>query len=394
MSKPLERYAGMSVLVVDDNPSNVALLEALLANEGMVRVHAETDPRRVPSILVDFKPDLVLLDLHMPHVDGHQVLRQIKEFAAGTYLPVIVLTADTTIGSRDRALGAGAQDFLTKPLDANETILRIANLLETRQLYSALRQSVNFSDGSTTTNEDLEVRQRVESALEERSINPVYQPVVDITSMATVGYEGLSRFPDADHRGPDRWFADAFDVGLGVELEWLAASLQLRVLDALDSDEFLAINLSPAAILHFGQQQLCELADCARVVIELTEHVPVEDYGAVHRALKVMQEHGTRLAVDDVGAGYAGFRHLLDLAPDIIKLDISLVHGIDHSDRQRSLALALTAFAHDVGAIVIAEGVERREELEVLRELEVGWGQGYFLGRPRPFHSPESVSMH
>jgi EAL domain-containing protein (putative c-di-GMP-specific phosphodiesterase class I) len=385
VAKLLERYSGMSVLVVDDNTSNVALLRALLEDEGLHRVHTETDSREVSRLLAEQNPDLVLLDLHMPHLDGHQVLRQIKRFAAGSYLPVIVLTADTTTDARDRALSQGAQDFLTKPLDTKEAALRIANLLETRELYITLRGTAAHS----TTRQEIsegETRTRIEETLRDRAITPVYQPIVDVTTLAVVGYEGLSRFPDPTYGGPDRWFADASTVGLGVDLEWLAATMLLPILDTLEPEVFLAVNLSPAAILHISDNQLCQPKYCPRIVIEMTEHVPVEDYPAVHRALSEMRDHGARLAADDLGAGYAGFRHLLDLDPDIIKLDISLVRGIHHSGRQQSLIRAMTAFAADVGATVIAEGVEEPKELEALKALSVPWAQGYYLGRPGPLH--------
>lgn len=392
MAKVLDRFVGMCVLVVDDNVSNVALLKALMEGEGMVRVYTETDPRQVPQLLAEHKPDLVLLDLHMPHVDGHQVLAQIKQFAAGSYLPVLVLTADTTTDARDRALSQGAQDYLTKPLDTTEAALRIANLLETQQLYTALRRTAVHSDARPQTS-GTETRTRIESVLRGRSITPFYQPVIDIRTMATVGYEGLSRFAEPTYGGPDRWFADAFTVGLGVDLEWLAAATLLPVLDALAPEVFLAVNLSPPAILHASEDQLCQPSQCPRVVIELTEHVPVEDYPAVQRAFAEMRGHGARLAADDLGAGYAGFRHLLDLAPDIIKLDVSLVRGVHHSNRQQSLLKAMTAFADDVGATVIAEGVEQAEELETLRALSVPWAQGYYLGRPAPLRPLAPASL-
>jgi EAL domain-containing protein (putative c-di-GMP-specific phosphodiesterase class I) len=142
--------------------------------------------------------------------------------------------------------------------------------------------------------------------------------------------------------------------------------------------------MSPAAILLLFHAKLCEEHVCPRIVIELTEHVPIEDYAPLHRALSDMRMHGARLAADDLGSGYAGFRHLIALSPDIIKLDISLVSGIHRSRSQRALASALIAFATDVGATVIAEGIEEAEELVVLRDLGVPWGQGYYLGRPAP----------
>jgi EAL domain-containing protein (putative c-di-GMP-specific phosphodiesterase class I)/CheY-like chemotaxis protein len=378
----------MSVLIVDDNPSNVALLQALLDEQGLFRVYTETDPRQVPRQLAQNDPDLVLLDLHMPHVDGHEVLTQIKLYAAGSFLPVLVLTADTTTSARDRALGQGAQDFLTKPLDAGETALRIANLLRTRQLFTTLRQARLLETPSPDTDDtEPQTRERILSVLRTRGVTPVYQPVVDVHTLAPVGYEGLSRFPGTGHGGPDRWFGDAFGVGLGVELEWLAASKVLNFLDTLPAEEpdaFLAVNMSPASVLHLLTHQLCDPALYPKLVIELTEHVPVEDYAAVHASLATMRERGSRLAADDLGSGYAGFRHLIRLQPDIIKLDISLVRGIHRNKGQRALASALVAFAADVGARVIAEGVEERGELEALQDIGVPWAQGYFLGRPAP----------
>lgn len=391
-TKELQRYAGMSVLIVDDNESNVAVLKALVEQEGLHRVYTETDSRLVQDRLVERHPDLVVLDLHMPNVSGHQVLRQIKEFAAGSYLPVLVLTADTTTSTRDRALKQGAQDFLTKPFDLVEAGLRIANLLETRQLYTTLARTANATVAPAgERKDDHSVRDRIEAVIRSGAITPAYQPIVDITTMSVVGFEGLSRFADPAWGGPDRWFADAFAVGLGVELEWLAASVLTGVVDALPSETFLAVNMSPATILHIADHILGEPAMCPHLVIEITEHVPIEDYSAVHGALADMRASGTRLAADDLGSGYAGFRHLISLKPDIIKLDISLVGGIHRSREQRALASALATFASDIGAIVIGEGVEDAEDLDVLRDIGVPWAQGYHLGIPGAYPPVTSV---
>jgi EAL domain-containing protein (putative c-di-GMP-specific phosphodiesterase class I)/CheY-like chemotaxis protein len=381
----LERFSSMSVLIVDDDEANVALFRALLVKEGMHRIAAETDSRRVAGRLATIDPDLVLLDLHMPYLDGHAVLEQILRFAAGTYLPVLVLTADTGAQGRDRALSHGARDFLTKPLDIVELALRVANLLETRQLYAAIRSTVHDLPHEPQAVEAQLPRMRdlVESVLRERSITPVYQRVVELSTLTTVGYEALARFPTLHQRGPSGWFSDAFAVGRGVEREWLAVVQALPFLDEY-VDGCLALNMSPATVLQLPESSFCDVSQGSRIVIELTEHVPVEDYSALRRALRGLRDQGMRLAADDVGAGYAGFRHLVALEPDIIKLDISLVGGIDRSRGQRALTSALVAFAGDVGAVIIAEGVETVAELDTLRDLGVPWAQGYQLGRPEP----------
>ncbi len=385
-ARSLERFSTMVVLIVDDSPSNVLLLRSLLLQQGMERVVAETDPRKIGSLLPQVRPDLVLLDLHMPEVDGFAVLAQVQAYAAGSYLPVVVLTADTTTGARNRSLGLGAQDFLTKPLDITETCLRIANLLQTRELYSTLRTSGLRRDQRPSAEAEgaARTRERIEHVLRNGTRDIVYQPVVDTRTLETVGHEALARFDDLGHGGPERWFADAFSVGLGIEMEWAAALAALDYLDRAPAPLFLAVNMSPATALHMLERELLTPQMASRVVIELTEHVPVEDYNAVRGAFAGIRTHGARLSADDLGAGYAGFRHLVRLKPDIIKLDISLISGIHRSTEKRALTRAMVSFAEEVGAKLIAEGVEEPEELAVLQGLGVPWAQGYLLGRPGP----------
>lgn len=381
----LERFSSMTVLVVDDNDANVALLSTLLRRHGIQNVVTETDSRRVAGLLGQVKPDLVLLDLHMPHLDGIAVSLQIKQFAAGSYLPALVLTADITTNARNQALEHGAADFLTKPLDHVEVVLRVANLLETRRLYSMLRAGLpDEVIGGVGGDQPELTPHRVRNVLRNRGIVPHFQPVLDLDTGRIVGHEALARFPDQHPQGIAGWFNEAFAVGLGTDLEWLAVTQAMPFLSAAPVDTFLALNMSPATVALLEQRPLCEPALSSRVVIELTEHVPIEDYSAIRRALAPLRSEGARLAADDLGSGYAGFRHLIALAPDIIKLDMSLVRGIHRSRPQRALARALVAFAADVGATVVAEGVEEAGELDVLLDLSVPWAQGYYLGRPQP----------
>lgn len=134
------RFPDAKILIVDDRKANVDLLEGILTKMGYGRIQSTNDPRQVLRLYTEFRPDLLLLDLHMPEMDGLTLLRQLQpEMAQEIYLPVLILTADVTAESKRRALSEGAKDFLTKPLDAVEVLLRIENLLETRTLYQALR---------------------------------------------------------------------------------------------------------------------------------------------------------------------------------------------------------------------------------------------------------------
>ena len=138
----LDRFAEARLFIVDDNLTNVALLVAVLGRAGFRKVFTETDSRQVLPRLSEVDPDLIILDLHMPHLDGFAVLDQIRQFAPGDLLPVLVLTADTTPAASDRALHSGAQDFVTKPFSNGEVVVRMRNLLRTRFAYTTLRNSL------------------------------------------------------------------------------------------------------------------------------------------------------------------------------------------------------------------------------------------------------------
>ena len=136
------RYSKMKVLVIDDEPANVALLEGMLDEGGYSRIKSITDSRLAFETIESFEPDLILLDLMMPHVDGFAILDAVRAAATDTFLPIIVLTADMNEATKLRALRAGATDFLLKPFDHLEVLLRIANLLETRRLHLQLDMQV------------------------------------------------------------------------------------------------------------------------------------------------------------------------------------------------------------------------------------------------------------
>ena len=194
------------MLVVDDNPSNVPLLSAD-DRAGLQQIATETDARKVVAPLPAVKPDLVLLDLHMPDVHGLDRLAR-QSLCGRYYLPVLVLTADTTT---ERATGRSswAPDFLTKPLDIVEIGLRIANLLETRQLYSMLRPSGGEPLASPIPNQNPGVNcelgaaaDRIRAVLRDKNVVPFYQPVIDVSNLDMVGQEALAGFPIPHPQGP------------------------------------------------------------------------------------------------------------------------------------------------------------------------------------------------
>lgn len=233
---------------------------------------------------------------------------------------------------------------------------------------------------------------RIERVLETGGVRMVVQPIIDLRCGAAVGVEALARFPGVPKRGPDAWFGEAHAVGLGVELECLALRKALRLLDHLPGDAFLAVNAGPAAVACSAFPATLDQSPLDRIVLELTEHDVVDDYAALRSCLRDLRTRGLRVSVDDMGAGVASLAHVLKLEPDFIKLDLSMVAGIDKDPGRRALATALVAFGKDVSATVIAEGLETQGELQTLRTLGIPLGQGYFLARPAPVQLTHQVS--
>lgn len=226
-------------------------------------------------------------------------------------------------------------------------------------------------------------RTRIGGVLTDGGLSMVWQPVVELASGRIVGVEALSRFPLGICAGPHEWFADAASVGLGEELEFCAAESGLAVLALLKPDQYVAVNASTEAILRGKIVDLLARMPLHQVVLEITEHEVIKDYAILSDALAPLRRKGMRLAIDDAGAGYASFRHILCLRPDIIKLDISLTHNIDSDVVRRSLAVSLVRFAQEIGCRLVAEGVETRCELDILVELGAHAAQGFFLYRPQ-----------
>lgn len=544
------------ILVIDDQEANLRLLQRILSRAGHRDVHVTTDARQVEGLVASLEPDLLLLDLHMPHLDGHAVLERLAgPRDAEGFLPVLVLTADADPATRRRALELGATDYLTKPFDADEVVLRCRNLLRTRQLYrqvskqnevladelvaragelrdarsahdlvlgalnqlnhastleeragalveelartaqfdavsimaidpdggvtplaiggmsafneivgrplspdeaaslrarwndspwteeidpdaygervgrlvreSGLRLScyvpiteqgrpVGLLAASSRCDAEAEVsrdgrlalarefgaiaravlgsglaerheravaRQHLQTVLADGGYRPVFQPVVDLRRRDIIGYEALTRF--ADGVRPDLRFADARRVGLGLQLEEATLIAALAAADELPHSAWLSINASPDLLLDAGRLARVLAGARRMVVIEITEHVAIDDYDALRRALRSIGSN-VRVAIDDAGAGFASFRHVLELEPDFVKLDADLVRGVENDTSRQALVVGMRYFAQQTGSTLIAEGVETEAERAMLGELGIRFGQGYLFARPMP----------
>lgn len=236
-----------------------------------------------------------------------------------------------------------------------------------------------------------QVEARIKAVLNGDGVTSVYQPIVELKTGRPVGFECLSRFSGEPRQGPDVWFAEAASVGLGLELELKAVEWAFQAFQALPSHVYLAANLSPDAILIGKLESLLSSMPKDRTVLEITEHATVTAYEEIAKALHPLRVAGARIAVDDAGAGYASFRHILRLQPDYIKLDRSLISNIETDPARRALAAAFIRFGDETGSKIVAEGVETRAELDALRALGVSKAQGYFFGKPAPLSAVQSL---
>ncbi|MDE3031591.1 MAG: EAL domain-containing protein [Acidobacteriota bacterium] len=236
---------------------------------------------------------------------------------------------------------------------------------------------------------EADIRGRLDPVMAAGGPNIVLQPIVTLADGTRVGVEALSRFPPEWNLAPDTVFDEATSVGVGIELELLAVTRASESVAALSG--YLAVNFSPQTILDERCRDLLLGLPLERIVLELSEHDRVVDYAILSEALRPLRDQGMRLAIDDVGAGFSSLRHILLTAPDVIKLDRSIVAGAADDPVLLTLVRSLVDFGHGAGAHVVAEGIETRDDAVALRDVGVDYGQGWYFARPG---TPEQLSDH
>jgi EAL domain-containing protein (putative c-di-GMP-specific phosphodiesterase class I) len=232
-----------------------------------------------------------------------------------------------------------------------------------------------------------EISDRLEPLIADGGPVVALQPIVDLATGKRVGAEALSRFPAEWGMAPDVCFAEAHSIGLGHRLELLALERAAEHLDRVDG--YVAMNVSPATLLTPECAELLSRLPLPRVLLELSEHDQVEDYGSLRAALAPFRADGLRLAIDDVGAGFSSLRHIVVTSPDVIKIDRSIVTGLNTDPVLTKLVQSLVEFGHGCRVRVVAEGVETAGEAAALHSVGVDFGQGWHFGRPGP---PEALS--
>ena len=375
------------VLIADDEPALRGALADLLAHEDeVVLIGSAGDADEAIQLAVDEHPDVALVDVKMPAGGGARAAREIMRLSPDTR--VIALSAFEDRPTVLEMLRAGAVGYLVKGTAGDEIVDSIQKVmaggasLSSEVIAGIVHELTQQLRREEAAREERDARRgEIERFVAGEGLSMVFQPIVELATGATVGLEALARFHSLPLRPPNEWFAEAVAVALGVQLELTTVEQALQALDRIPEDAYLSVNCSHHAAVSTSLARLLE-PHADRIVLEITEHEVVEDYDDLVDALAPLRERGARVAIDDAGAGFASLRHTLRIAPDIVKMDLSLTRGIDSHRAKRALGSALISFADEMGMTMVAEGIETAEELETLQELGVRYGQGFYLAKP------------
>ena len=392
------------MLIADDNASvRSALAEWLEADPALEVVGLAGDAEEAVEVARASSPRVALVDVRMPKGGGTVATRGLVALPEAPR--VIGISASEDREEVIEMLRAGAIGYVVKGGSMDELLTAIHRADHGEATLSPPAAShvigaVVEAEGPGGNGVDREaITQRIRDVIDGSQVAIAFQPIVELERRALLGYEALARFPEHADDGPAEWFADANQVGLGAELERAAIEAAFeQVAEADGSDHaldaaFLSVNASPGVVgMPELRRLLGERLDHP-LVIEVTEHASVEDYLGLRLSLdKIKTVRPVSLAIDDVGAGYASLRHVLQMSPELLKLDLSMTHDIDTDRTRRAMVAGLIAFAEQTETAVIAEGIETASELDALRELGIVYGQGYHLGRPGPLGSHEIES--
>jgi len=261
-----------------------------------------------------------------------------------------------------------------------EQVRRLAEHLPAFEAAASVIASVMAAELGARRDRALMDRE-IAALLTSGAFRPVFQPIVALDTGQAVGHEALTRFDDGVR--PDRRFADAAAVGRGVELELACLDAAIEASQGLPAGPWLSLNVSPAVIQASSRLRRVLARSPHRIVLEVSAHAAVDDRRALRRAVASLG-HGVRVAIDDASAGAANVRHIAGLRPDFVKVDMGVVHAIERDPVRQAVVAGLAYVTRRHGGTLIAEGIERVEEQEALRDLGVALGQGFLYARPGP----------
>lgn len=369
---------------MDDEDALARAIARVLTGAGFV-VTTAADGKKAMDLVASASFDAIVSDIDMPKMNGIALLQFVRQRDAD--VPVILITGNPNLDTALEAIAHGALQYLVKPVDTEslrKAVTRAVSLNRMAELKRAALSMVN--DGGLGITDRLALEASFERALD--TLWMAYQPIVRVSDRSIFGYEALLRSEESSLPHPGAILdaaerLDRFD-DLGRRIR---ASVCLPVSQAPSAAVFF-VNLHSRDLMDDALTSLDAplSAMASRVVLEITERGSLDDVKDVRAKIAALRSMGFRIAIDDLGAGYAGLTSFVTLEPDFVKLDMSLVRNIDQSHTKRRLVRSMTSVCRELGMMIVAEGVETAAERDVLIELDCDFLQGYLLAKPgRPF---------
>jgi EAL domain-containing protein (putative c-di-GMP-specific phosphodiesterase class I) len=376
------------VLVVDDETEVRQVMVRMLSAVGY-DVCAANDGAEAIRILDRETVDLVVTDLAMPNGDGMSVLRNVRE--RNEELPVVLVAGAPTTESAIRAVRYRATEYLTKPLDPDTFLEAVRRALQMTQLAALRRTAMELGHSSNpAAAEERSLSERFERSV--AALYMVYQPIVSWSRRCAFGYEALVRSSEPSLPHPGAMFEAAERLSRTADLGRKIRGKCGDPLIGADPDITLFVNLHSRDLLDevLYDPRAPLTAWSTRTVLELTERAAIDGIEDIAERIARLRQLGFRIAIDDIGAGYSGLNSFATVQPDFVKLDITLVRGLDTDPVRRRLVRLLAELCNDLGIFVVAEGVETPAERDALIDLGIDLLQGYLFARPAaPFVRPQ-----
>lgn len=361
------------ILLVDDEVEFAKMVGFLLESRDYKVQLAHTGAQALERI--KHNPDLVLLDCNLPDMDGFEVCRVIRNNPQSHAIPVIIVSGRGEAADKVQGLYTGADDYMTKPFDKEELFARIDAILRRSQF------------AKDTQNDNGSLVAELRKIVKARSVTPFFQPIFFLDSFKLLGMEALSRPPvDSLINNPEFLFKAALDFGMYFEVEMLCWHKAVAKWRESEREGKLFLNCSPYLIENekFTEKILSDefKLDPQHMVLEITERMAIKNYMIFSRQLNLFRKQGLQIAVDDAGSGFSSLDTIAELKPDIVKVDMPLIRDIHVDSLKQNILEAIIGFCKKSGITTVAEGIEKKEELDKVIELGIDAGQGYLLARP------------
>jgi EAL domain-containing protein (putative c-di-GMP-specific phosphodiesterase class I)/CheY-like chemotaxis protein len=350
------------ILIIDDEKDFVDLMRFYLEGANF-RVEAALTPEEGLQ-KANLKPDLILLDLTLPGMDGHEICKRIKENKSLVSIPVIMLTSRTKTIDKVEAFNLGAADYIGKHFSFEEILARIKAALR------AVLPEQSLLAQQDRNNRILELRK----IIDERNLKTLYQPILKLATRTPIGYEALTRGPAGSFlENAINLFTFASEENMFSELDLICLTLAAKRASFMPADCLLFINTDAVVLdkAYFRNFDFLKESDIkpSQICIEITERTCIRNFSKTAIDLGYFKSKGAKIAIDDVGEGYASLKSVAELTPEFIKIEMALVRGIDKDNVKLTLVQVIAELAKKIDCHVIAEGIETEEEFKTLASL-------------------------